>query len=295
MDSGNSASLQSSSAGDDDQTSRAASGFIDGTLRLPGPGSRSFDPICGGCSRENKGAPTSGNGEDISKRNTAARATKKRSRAARRAPTTVLMTDTANFRAMVQEYTGVPSLPLPSGRRGFDFLPNKRLCSSMMAPPYLRRPFPMKFQPSIPPTADDAYENQNPPFSSLFQGSSPRFPFSIPPLNPSKPVLSPPPVPAAANPETQSQPCKLGFFNDFENPSSSSSITLQNLILFPDQNEDVLGSRVAESINGGPYIFFGDDDSNHTADYHKSPENSALNGGDGGLLGSPWICSSELK
>ncbi|KAE9587753.1 hypothetical protein Lalb_Chr23g0277301 [Lupinus albus] len=34
---------------------------------------------------------------------------KKRSRASRRAPTTVLTTDTTNFRAMVQEFTGIPA------------------------------------------------------------------------------------------------------------------------------------------------------------------------------------------
>ncbi|KAG6608078.1 hypothetical protein SDJN03_01420, partial [Cucurbita argyrosperma subsp. sororia] len=37
--------------------------------------------------------------------------TKKRTRASRRAPTTVLTTDTTNFRAMVQEFTGIPSPP----------------------------------------------------------------------------------------------------------------------------------------------------------------------------------------
>ncbi|XP_051143978.1 proline-rich receptor-like protein kinase PERK10 [Andrographis paniculata] len=37
---------------------------------------------------------------------------RKRSRPSRRAPTTVMTTDTANFRAMVQEFTGVPSPPL---------------------------------------------------------------------------------------------------------------------------------------------------------------------------------------
>uniref|UniRef100_A0A1D1Y0P9 VQ domain-containing protein n=1 Tax=Anthurium amnicola TaxID=1678845 RepID=A0A1D1Y0P9_9ARAE len=42
------------------------------------------------------------------------RGSKKRSRASRRAPTTVLTTDTSNFRAMVQEFTGIPSPPFPS-------------------------------------------------------------------------------------------------------------------------------------------------------------------------------------
>uniref|UniRef100_A0A0D6R9P3 VQ domain-containing protein n=1 Tax=Araucaria cunninghamii TaxID=56994 RepID=A0A0D6R9P3_ARACU len=37
---------------------------------------------------------------------------KKRSRASRRAPTTVLTTDASNFRSMVQEFTGIPSPPV---------------------------------------------------------------------------------------------------------------------------------------------------------------------------------------
>ncbi|XP_026391284.1 probable serine/threonine-protein kinase DDB_G0276461 [Papaver somniferum] len=42
------------------------------------------------------------------------RNTKKRSRASRRAPTTVLTTDTSNFRSMVQEFTGMPTQPFTS-------------------------------------------------------------------------------------------------------------------------------------------------------------------------------------
>ncbi|XP_010500056.1 PREDICTED: RNA-binding protein 33-like isoform X2 [Camelina sativa] len=49
---------------------------------------------------------------------------RKRTRASRRAPTTVLTTDTSNFRAMVQEFTGVPaspfSHPFSSTTRRFD-------------------------------------------------------------------------------------------------------------------------------------------------------------------------------
>ncbi|KAK7301219.1 hypothetical protein RJT34_12080 [Clitoria ternatea] len=43
--------------------------------------------------------------------NAVARNSKKRTRASRRAPTTVLTTDTSNFRAMVQEFTGIPAPP----------------------------------------------------------------------------------------------------------------------------------------------------------------------------------------
>lgn len=39
------------------------------------------------------------------------RGSRKRARASRRAPTTVLTTDTSNFRAMVQEFTGFPAPP----------------------------------------------------------------------------------------------------------------------------------------------------------------------------------------
>ncbi|XP_048130374.1 uncharacterized protein LOC115749009 [Rhodamnia argentea] len=49
----------------------------------------------------------------------AARNPRKRTRASRRAPTTVLTTDTTNFRAMVQEFTGFPAPPF-SGPRKLD-------------------------------------------------------------------------------------------------------------------------------------------------------------------------------
>ncbi|KAK7275759.1 hypothetical protein RIF29_16881 [Crotalaria pallida] len=51
-------------------------------------------------------APTNNNNNAVAARNS-----KKRTRASRRAPTTVLTTDTSNFRAMVQEFTGIPAPP----------------------------------------------------------------------------------------------------------------------------------------------------------------------------------------
>ncbi|KAH0679615.1 uncharacterized protein [Solanum tuberosum] len=99
-----------------------------------------------------------------------ARNTKKRSRASRKAPTTVLTTDTTNFRAMVQEFTGIPGPPFtaPSyfpirNRFGlFTSAPNSAVRS--VAPPnnnpnffisqpssnYLPRPFPQNIQPPPP-------------------------------------------------------------------------------------------------------------------------------------------------
>ncbi|THU48519.1 hypothetical protein C4D60_Mb09t27110 [Musa balbisiana] len=42
---------------------------------------------------------------------------RRRSRASRRTPTTMLNTNTANFRSMVQQFTGIPSGPYSSARR----------------------------------------------------------------------------------------------------------------------------------------------------------------------------------
>lgn len=44
---------------------------------------------------------------------------KKRTRASRRAPTTVLTTDTSNFRQMVQEFTGIPAAPFSNATSAF--------------------------------------------------------------------------------------------------------------------------------------------------------------------------------
>ncbi|XP_027920290.1 probable inactive serine/threonine-protein kinase scy2 [Vigna unguiculata] len=87
---------------------------------------------------------------------------KKRSRASRRAPTTVLTTDTTNFRAMVQEFTGIPAPPFTSSpfpRTRLDLFAsaatptlrsnlnvNVNPLDPPTPPPYLLRPFPQKLQ-----------------------------------------------------------------------------------------------------------------------------------------------------
>ncbi|KAL0432708.1 UNVERIFIED_CONTAM: hypothetical protein Slati_2605100 [Sesamum latifolium] len=85
---------------------------------------------------------------------------KKRTRASRRAPTTVLKTDTANFRQMVQEFTGIPADPFsasPYSRRPdlFSTLrPGNRF--DPLGPIYPLRPSPQKglspFSSSPPPS-----------------------------------------------------------------------------------------------------------------------------------------------
>ncbi|XP_020201914.1 uncharacterized protein LOC109787733 [Cajanus cajan] len=98
---------------------------------------------------------------------------KKRSRASRRAPTTVLTTDTTNFRAMVQEFTGIPappftSSPFPRTRLDLFASSSSTIRSTSThnldpsTPPYLLRPFAHKVQSqpsSIPPMLDTLASN----------------------------------------------------------------------------------------------------------------------------------------
>lgn len=84
---------------------------------------------------------------------------KKRSRVSRRAPTTVLTTDTSNFRAMVQEFTGNPSNPFsglsssPFPRSRFDLFGPSSSSSQPL------KPFPHKL---IPPSST-SHPYLNPP------------------------------------------------------------------------------------------------------------------------------------
>ncbi|KAG2583774.1 translation initiation factor IF-2-like [Panicum virgatum] len=88
-----------------------------------------------------------------------ARGSRKRARASRRAPTTVLTTDTSNFRAMVQEFTGIPAPPFagasPAARARLDHLFPSR--SSSALPQYLIRPFAHgKLHAQTPPASSPA-------------------------------------------------------------------------------------------------------------------------------------------
>ncbi|KAL5982164.1 hypothetical protein ACLOJK_016233 [Asimina triloba] len=106
---------------------------------------------------------------------------KKRSRASRRAPTTVLTTDTTNFRAMVQEFTGIPAppfsaSPFPRGGRLDLFGTSLRTgLADPLQPPYLLRPFAQKLQRSSalsslplgsPPAMADSAAATNPALST---------------------------------------------------------------------------------------------------------------------------------
>ncbi|XVE83155.1 hypothetical protein DITRI_Ditri16bG0065000 [Diplodiscus trichospermus] len=97
---------------------------------------------------------------------------KKRSRASRRAPTTVLTTDTTNFRAMVQEFTGIPappftSSPFPRTRLDLFGTPSTMRSTHLdpSPPHYLLRPFAQKIQP--PPFLSSSTASSSFPSSSV--------------------------------------------------------------------------------------------------------------------------------
>ncbi|KAF9681891.1 hypothetical protein SADUNF_Sadunf05G0050300 [Salix dunnii] len=104
----------------------------------------------------------SGTNDQVSSSTAGIRNPKKRPRASRRAPTTVLSTDTSNFRAMVQEFTGIPappftSSPFPRSRLDLFGTAASTLRSAVShhldsSPPlYLLRPFDKNLQPPRPP------------------------------------------------------------------------------------------------------------------------------------------------
>ncbi|CAA2992621.1 Hypothetical predicted protein [Olea europaea subsp. europaea] len=83
--------------------------------------------------------------------NSAIKNPKKRPRASRRAPTTVLTTDTTNFRQMVQEFTGIPAAPfsVPPYSRRLDLLSTMRSGHlDTLGSMYPLRPSAQKVQPS---------------------------------------------------------------------------------------------------------------------------------------------------
>ncbi|KAK9272625.1 hypothetical protein L1049_003001 [Liquidambar formosana] len=105
---------------------------------------------------------------------------KKRSRASRRAPTTVLTTDTTNFRAMVQEFTGIPappftSSPFPRSRLDLFGTPSSMRSShhfDSSTPPYLLRPFAQKLQPQPPPPFVSSSSSSSFPSSSMVDAAA---------------------------------------------------------------------------------------------------------------------------
>ncbi|CAA0838141.1 VQ motif-containing protein [Striga hermonthica] len=338
MDSGgNSGSLQSSSGGDEEYDSRAAgagdsfSAFMGvGGGHIPNPPPSFFDPLANYLQLHHNTnpplldpnppwprtnpprpdptpAPTSSTAPAQPNPNpsqSAPRNPKKRSRASRRAPTTVLTTDTTNFRAMVQEFTGIPAPPFDGGVGGFPF-PRARLdlfgpsrsAGFSPQPPtsaYLRRPFAQKIHPpplpfltssttssSSTPSAAVGGNYETPqnlfqnPFAGLLQ-TSPKFPFSD-------------------QPTQFTSGGGLSFMPSDQISQNNSSEKDK------EQGRDQHGlNLMTSSLNGGYDFPVGGDNSKTSTNFldgsggggGKRLENATNNAAGEGMVES-WICSSE--
>ncbi|XP_045815148.1 putative uncharacterized protein DDB_G0277255 isoform X2 [Trifolium pratense] len=100
------------------------------------------------------------------------RNTKKRTRASRRAPTTVLTTDTSNFRAMVQEFTGIPAPPFSgsSYSRRLDLLTSSSSLRSSNSSHFDNTTSPL-FYP-LRPSPQKLHHHHNHPNPLLLSSSS---------------------------------------------------------------------------------------------------------------------------
>ncbi|XP_010547630.1 PREDICTED: uncharacterized protein LOC104819309 [Tarenaya hassleriana] len=122
--------------------------------------------------RNSSGSALSSDNNNINKNGNStknmARNPKKRSRASRRAPTTVLTTDTTNFRAMVQEFTGIPAPPFTGSS------PFSRTGRFDLFGPSPNSPFPLKpfAQKRIPPSFLSSASSSSPSSSTAVIASS---------------------------------------------------------------------------------------------------------------------------
>ncbi|KAK8468326.1 hypothetical protein PHAVU_006G002700 [Phaseolus vulgaris] len=114
--------------------------------------------------------------------------TRRRSRASRRTPTTLLNTDTTNFRAMVQQFTGGPNAPFaPSPSPGPQALPNllgfgfpSRPIPSLSPSPLLMSSSPplgyhhlqQRGQPHQPQQQQHMFQQQNQHYNLYSDGGS---------------------------------------------------------------------------------------------------------------------------
>ncbi|KAL6502594.1 hypothetical protein OROHE_024247 [Orobanche hederae] len=237
MDSGNSGSPQSSDGGDESYDSRAAAGgdsifinthppqplfdpYANYTQQFHHPNPNHFnnpnaswagstsvrsDPSLSHHDAINFSMPSpvgvdDNNPGEGTSASAAARNPKKRSRASRRAPTTVLTTDTTNFRSMVQEFTGIPAPPFgdssfPRSNRLDNLFGSRSASFDVAPPPYLRRPFPQQTAPTPPFLVSSSTSNNittslptsNNLFSSLLQSNTSKFIFSDSSVTASRP------------------------------------------------------------------------------------------------------------
>ncbi|KAH9611112.1 hypothetical protein KSS87_011922 [Heliosperma pusillum] len=212
--------------------------------------------------------PSSGGGPGGAGRNP-----KKRSRASRRAPTTVLTTDTNNFRQMVQEFTGIPASPF-SGRTRLDLLGGAGIHQT---PPYLLRPFPQKIVPSN--TNNHLSIN-----SSLNSQNSINNPTNNNSILTLQSLLRPP---SSSGVENLYRP-DIGLINQFALGRVTATTTTTSNVIMEALNQDRLPLR--RKVGNG----FVDDGGSSSRNAGTSLENHgsvSVTRGEG--MVDSWICSSD--
>ncbi|KAG6397491.1 hypothetical protein SASPL_143658 [Salvia splendens] len=301
MDSANSGSLQSSSGGDDEYDSRAAdSVFISANTAalepLPGyhqhlhqnsiPFSTNLqwpNPI--GIFPFAAAAEGGSAAAQPIVQQSAARNPKKRSRASRRAPTTVLTTDTTNFRAMVQEFTGIPSPPFNNSssfpRSRLDFFASR----STHPPPYLRRhpntsaaaaaaSTTINHHHHLPNLFNIPNQNQNQNNLTSLLLTSPKFPFAT-----------------SAKPQNSFDLIQNDDRFGVSHHNQGSEILLPSLI--PSDHSHIHSGGAAKWEIGGKigYDFERSEIGGKISAAENNNHNAAAARGEG--MVESWICSSE--
>ncbi|KAF2288861.1 hypothetical protein GH714_019514 [Hevea brasiliensis] len=140
---------------------------------------------------------TSTSGGGLSPEGRVSKPVRRRSRASRRTPTTLLNTDTTNFRAMVQQFTGGPSAPFSSGSQlnapSFGFSLNPRQAhvnpSAVMVPGAAgyHLQYQQQSQPSYMFSLGNSTTSSSPAHGDLFfqRLGNPRNIFIVSLINPS--------------------------------------------------------------------------------------------------------------
>lgn len=241
--------------------------------------------------------------DQTSQSQVAARNPKKRSRASRRAPTTVLTTDTSNFRAMVQEFTGIPAPPFSSSsfpRTRLDLFTSPTPSSFRSQPSnfnqnhHLLRPFPQKFQPQVSPFSTTNNNNINNVISSAATSASPSDQLGL---------LKPPQTSSSNNYLLNNMQMQNLTFQSFLQPSSSNDqfgLSSHHTQLNANNPSPHLSNVVSSPRNheedGNGYNFSGSASSNLNFSGGKAVADNVSASGSTtrgeGLMDS-WICSSD--
>ncbi|KAL3504721.1 hypothetical protein ACH5RR_034562 [Cinchona calisaya] len=224
---------------------------------------------------------------------------KKRTRASRRAPTTVLTTDTTNFRQMVQEFTGIPTAPFSAGSpysRRFDLFStgssNLRSSATHLADSlgslynHPLRPSAQKLQLSAPFVVQ----------SSDHHLGMPKQPHNHQELlNMQNQLLSFQPLLQASSSSQANNNASVPSFDDLGLGHHHHENVNANLGGFPTSSslngqENLGGATPNQQITSANYKF---NCSGSTSEFHhdKGLETVVASGGEG-TVGS-WICPSD--